>query len=159
MTLHWSPAAGAAVEGDPAPFPINPSRLRPWKAPKKESSLAAAGFLAGVVYHMRKKRGIRLHIFVFTQQILLIAALISVLLLPAGGSGGSWSEFFWPTSLRSSWPVWLAVVSLSKHQTGGNIRCDTWASSWYMPGTAWSRLSKSVWPSVAEPEHFKFLTH
>lgn len=46
------------MEGDPALFPINPSRLRPWKAPKKESSLAAADFLAGVVYHMRKKRGI-----------------------------------------------------------------------------------------------------
>lgn len=34
--------------------PISPSRLRPWKAPKKESSFAAAGFLAVVVCRGRQ---------------------------------------------------------------------------------------------------------
>lgn len=51
MTLQGSPppaAAGLAKAGDPVLPPISPSRLRPWKAPKKDSSLAGAGFLAGV---------------------------------------------------------------------------------------------------------------
>lgn len=51
MTLHGSPpaATGAAMAGDAWVPPISPSRLRLWKAPKKASSLAAAGFLTGVV--------------------------------------------------------------------------------------------------------------
>lgn len=56
MTLHWSPP-GAAMAADPLPSPISPSRLRPWKAPKKELPFAGARFLAGVVCSMWKRGG------------------------------------------------------------------------------------------------------
>lgn len=55
MTLHGSPGAtGAVAAGGPLLLPISPSRLRPWKAPKKESSLAGARFLAGVACYQRQ---------------------------------------------------------------------------------------------------------
>lgn len=111
MTLHWSPGAtGAAAAGDPLPFPISPSRLRPWKAPKKESSLAWAGLLAGVAW--RRYNGKRKMITgVFPPRLWICLRLDAG--LPSGGSGGSWSEFSWRPSLRSSWPVQLAGVSFN----------------------------------------------
>lgn len=122
MTLHWSPP-GAAMAGDPWLSPISPSRLRPWKAPNKELSFAGAGFLAGVVCYMWKKGGRLLRIF--WQAVHFCCYFDFTAHLPSGGSGGSWSEFFWPTSLRSSWPVCLAVVSFGIHHRG-NIR------AWHM---------------------------
>lgn len=62
--------------------------------------------------------------------------------LPLGGNDGSWSEFFLPLSLHSSWPVWLAAVSFGT-QHRFIIRLATWTGSWVMWGR-WLILIKQA---------------
>ena len=98
MTLHGSPpaAAGAETAGDPLLPPISPSRLRPWKAPKKESSFAGAGFLAGVVCCKWKTQGDS-YICVLTGNKSLLSSWLLLLAYP-------WEAVVAPELSPSDWP-------------------------------------------------------
>lgn len=69
------------MAGDPLLSHISPSRLRPWKAPKKESSFTRGGFLAGVVCCVRKRGG-RLSQLYTNKQLIFVVTLDLLLAHP-----------------------------------------------------------------------------
>lgn len=119
MTLHESPpAAEGGTAGDALLPPTSPSRLRPWKAPKKESSFAGAGFLAGVVCCSWKKGWRMLDLNIDKEKKNNLCFYLDFTVdLPLGGSGGSWSKLFWQLFQHFSWPVLLAAVSFWQRAT------------------------------------------
>lgn len=141
MTLHWSPEApGAAMPADPWLFPLSPSRLRPWKAPKKDSSFTWAGFLAGVDWRRYKRECSRLRSYSDD----LLICLWHGGGLPWGDSGGSWSELSWLSSLRFSWPGQLAGVSFNIRNVVKHKQCS-------VPAQIINRLRTSM-NSFSQPE-------
>lgn len=137
MTLHWSPPPAAGAAGDPVVLPISPSRLRPWKAPKKESSFAGADFLA-VVVCCKWEKSVRF--WYWWVKILIF-----------------YFDFHWsPTRGRQWWLLkWVFLTVLSVlflasmaccrflwKIAQGNVKHGTWASSLFMWGTALSSLSQ-----------------
>lgn len=141
MTLHWSPApaAGAEMAGDPLLPPISPSRLRPWKAPKKESSFAGAGFLAVVVCCTRKRGWWLLNMFTDEQKSLSLLWFYCSRTL-----GRQWWLLKWVflTVLSAFFLARMACCRFLWQSAQSKIRNDTRASSLFMWGAALSSLSQ-----------------
>lgn len=133
MTLHWSPpAAGALTAGDPPLPPISPSRLRPWKAPKKESSFPGAGFLAAVVFCRHR------------EVVTTVTRNTNVVIL---NSPPTFGRQWW----LLKWVLWTVLSAFFLASTAcwrflwqtaqSRIRDDTWTSSLFRRQTALSSLS------------------
>lgn len=140
MTLHWSPApaAGADMAGDPLLPPISPSRLRPWKAPKKESFFAGAGFLAAVVCCTWKRGWWLLNMFTDEHKIFAVTVIL-LLTYP-------WEAVVAPEVSFSDRPLCVllgqdGLLSFPLANTT-DVTLGTWQSSLFMWGADLSSLSQ-----------------